>query len=345
MNDFSLRPSPLRPGVSDPQTRSRRLPSGAFGMPAANAILATVAAVAMVVIGTSLGVMDKGQGGDSSSFDALAAAEATTTTAHAEAATATTVVPVVEDGGAEETDPTDPAVTDATDPPESTVPDAGRTPTEDDPLRLYIAGDSDAGNLGPPLQRELEETGLVDSTLEYKVSSGLTRPDFFDWPAKLQSDVERLDPDTVVVTFGGNDAQDVKIDGRSYPVSSPEWRAEYARRVGAVMDYLSADGRTLVWVGIPNAESGDFRTRLEVLEQVTRAEAEKRPQVKYIDVWNLFVGRSGGYADFIIDPRDNQGKLVRADDGFHLNQTGADILALTVAEAVRDDMVARGAEV
>lgn len=304
-------------------------------MPAAHAIVAAAVAVAMVAIGSLLGVTSKDEGGGASSFDALADQAATTTTLPLEPAT---TVPATGD-----TDPV--AETTTTEATTTTVADAGRTPTADDPLRLYIAGDSDAGNLGPPLQRELEQTGLVDSTLEYKVSSGLTRPDFFDWPAKLQSDVARLNPDTVVVTFGGNDAQDMTIDGRSTPVDSSEWRTEYGRRVGAVMDFLSADGRTLVWVGIPNAKSGSFRARLEVLEQVTRAEAEKRPQVKYVDVWNLFVGRSGGYADWIIDPRDNQGKLVRADDGFHLNQTGADILALTVAEVVREDMRARGAEV
>ena len=323
-------------------------------MPAGNAIIATFVAIAMVAVGSWLGVMDEGQGGDASSFDALAV-DGTTTT---EPGAATSVVGAGSTDGTESTDGTDvadPADTaGGTDPPATaaattvatvpaTTPDAGRTPTEDDPLRLYIAGDSDAGNLGPPLQRELEQTGLVDSTLEYKVSTGLTRPDFFDWPAKLQSDIARLNPDTVVVTFGGNDAQDMLLDGRSQPVDSDAWRTEYARRVGAVMDFLSADGRTLIWVGIPNAKSGDFRNRLEILEQVTRAEADKRPEVQYVDVWNLFVGRSGGYADFIIDPRDNQGKLVRADDGFHLNQTGADILALTVAEVVRADMVARGA--
>jgi hypothetical protein len=330
-------------------------------MPAGNAIIATFVAIAMVAVGSWLGVMDEGEGGDASSFDALAVDGTTSST---EPGAATSVVAAgssdgtdgtaVADpaGGAAAIDPADSA--DGTNSPAiaaattvatvpATTPDAGRTPTEEDPLRLYIAGDSDAGNLGPPLQRDLEQTGLVDSTLEYKVSTGLTRPDFFDWPAKLQSDVARLNPDTVVVTFGGNDAQDMLLDGRSQPVDSDAWRTEYARRVGAVMDFLSADGRTLIWVGIPNAKSGDFRNRLEILEQVTRAEADKRPQVHYVDVWNLFVGRSGGYADFIIDPRDNQGKLVRADDGFHLNQTGADILALTVAEVIRADMVARGA--
>ena len=46
----------------------------------------------------------------------------------------------------------------------------------------------------------------------------------------------------------------------------------------------------------------------------------------------------------MIDPRDGEGKDVRADDGFHLNTTGAEILSLDIAEAVKDDLRARGAD-
>ena len=35
-----------------------------------------------------------------------------------------------------------------------------------------------------------------------------------------------------------------------------------------------------------------------------------------------------------MDPRDGVGKDVRAEDGFHLNENGAEILALDIAEIV-----------
>jgi uncharacterized protein len=306
--------------------------------PAGHGVVASLAAVAVVIAGSWFGVKERNVGnsgtGDATSFDALTPVTTTppaTTIVAAPAsvvdAAATTVV----------AEPT------TTPPP---VVDAGEVPTVEDPLRLYIAGDSDAQNLGPPLQRELERTGLVDSTLFYKVASGLARPDFFDWPAQLQSDVAKLDPDVVVVTFGGNDAQDLLLDGRSFPVDTPEWRAEYGSRVGAVMDFLGADGRKLIWVGIPNAQADAFRARLQILEEVTRAEAAKRPDVVYFDTWNTFVGRSGGYANSIIDPRDGQGKLVRQDDGFHLNVAGSEILgAYYITPFVLEEMRTRGASV
>ena len=77
----------------------------------------------------------------------------------------------------------------------------------------------------------------------------------------------------------------------------------------------------------------------------SRAEAAKRPKVVFIDTWNRFSGLSGGFAELVQDPRDGQFKDVRRDDGFHLNETGAEILALDIAEAIKTDLRARGADI
>ena len=53
--------------------------------------------------------------------------------------------------------------------------------------------------------------------VDYKVSSGLARPDFFDWPAHLRRQLPAVDPDIVVVTFGGNDAQGMALADGSFP--------------------------------------------------------------------------------------------------------------------------------
>ncbi len=233
---------------------------------------------------------------------------------------------------------TEAATTTVATPPETYVPSA------EHPATVYIAGDSDAGAFGPSLMSQLDDTGVVDSTLDYKVSSGLARPDFYDWPAHLRQTIPDVDPQIVVVTFGGNDAQDILIDGRSRGTTTEEWKAEYGRRVGAVMDQLTEDGRTLIWVGIPNAVDPNFTARLEPLRAVTMEQAAARPgKVVYIDTWQRFTGRDGGYAEYVVDPRDGMIKPVRQGDGFHLNMTGAEILSLDIAAAVEADLRARGA--
>ena len=237
--------------------------------------------------------------------------------------------------------------------PSSTVPVPAESPvpTAADPAVVLIAGDSEAGTFGPYLETILNETGVVRTELDYKVSSGLARPDFFDWPAHLESVIPTAAPDIVVITFGGNDGQGLSDTSGNFLFGQPsgddgaddEWRAEYGRRVAEVMEFLAADGRTLIWVGIPNDDSPDVTARMRVQDEVAREQAAAHPGVVFIDTWKRFSGISGNWAEYVIDPRDGQGKDVRADDGFHLNQAGAEILALDIAEAVRADLVERGA--
>jgi hypothetical protein len=222
--------------------------------------------------------------------------------------------------------------------------------TAQDPATVFIVGDSDAGTFGPYLQTLLDGTGVVETQLDYKVSSGLARPDFFDWPAEIDRKLPEVNPDIVVATFGGNDAQGLAVSSGEFIVGDPvaneaEWTAEYQQRVGAVMDQLTEGGRTLIWVGIPNDDNPDVTARMSIQDQAAKAAAAERPEVIFIDTWKRFSGRDGGWAEFVIDPRDGEGKDVRADDGFHLNQTGAEILAIDIAQAIRDTLRAQGSAI
>ena len=234
-----------------------------------------------------------------------------------------------------------------------TVPaDTNRTPTAADPARVLLVGDSEAGGLSQFLDAVLTPTGVATMTTDYKSSTGLVRPDFFDWPARLRETVPAVNPDIVVALFGGNDGQSFRTDdpnagaagGKS--VDSPEWRAEYGKRVGEVMDYLSADGRTLVWVGVPNALKDDLTARLAVQNEVVKDQVAKHPSVIFVDSWYQFTGIDGSFAPLIMDPRDGEFKPVRSEtDGFHLNTTGEEILAFLVGNAVISDLRARGAAI
>lgn len=223
-------------------------------------------------------------------------------------------------------------------------------PTPSSPAKVYIVGDSDAGTFGPYLETLLDGTNLTDTELNYQVSSGLARPDFFDWPAELQRVLPEVAPEIVVVTFGGNDAQGLSVESGEFIVGDPvdneqEWTAEYQERAGAVMDLLLEGDRQVIWVGIPNDDNPEVTARMAIQDQAAKAAAAERDDVVFIDTWRRFSGRDGNWAEFVIDPRDGEGKDVRADDGFHLNQTGAEILAIDIAQAVQDALREMGAEI
>lgn len=227
------------------------------------------------------------------------------------------------------------AVDDASAAPVTTVDPAETTttvPAVRQPL-VYIAGDSSAGGLGASMQPALTEAGVA-SKLDFKNSTGLTRDDFYNWPARLREQVPALLPDVVVLMFGGNDAQPIALpDGRKVGVDAPEWAQEYGRRVGETMDFLAADGRKVIWIGVPNAASPDFNARLTILRDALLAQAQARPQITFVDPWTMFDSPSGGYADFVVD-EDGEAKEMRADDGYHLNPAGAKRLARVVEREV-----------
>src|SRR5262245_52261423 len=82
--------------------------------------------------------------------------------------------------------PTDPAsvTTAAGDTTEASATTTSATePKQPGVPRVYLAGDSTAGGLGSGLGPLLDQMG-VEQKLDYKNSSGLTRPDFYDWPKR-----------------------------------------------------------------------------------------------------------------------------------------------------------------
>lgn len=199
--------------------------------------------------------------------------------------------------------------------------------TAADPLVLHIAGDSMAAQFGPALANLAEDSGLAVATVDYEFESGLTRPDFVDWPARLARAETEHDPDVVVLLFGGNDGQDIQLDGGgTASVGEPEWSAEYGSRVRAVLDQLVEDGRRVVWIGMPPVRSETFQPRVDVMNSVYESVTADVPGVEYIDVAPVFEGPDGGYSEFL---PDDDGEMVdmRLNDGVHYTTAGGERLA------------------
>ena len=109
----------------------------------------------------------------------------------------------------------------------TTVPPNPKDPTAAHPLRVLIVGDSIGIDLGDALLPDLAQTGVVSAALDGRVSTGLTRPDYFNWPAELTADLKSQDPQVVVIMIGANDAQDF-LGPPDVPYTSPEWNTLYA---------------------------------------------------------------------------------------------------------------------
>ena len=74
-----------------------------------------------------------------------------------------------------------------------------RKPTGTNKLRVVVIGDSLATGLGVYLERATKPS-LVRVSRQGRISTGLARPDYFDWPAALTEIVNKFRPDLIVVS-------------------------------------------------------------------------------------------------------------------------------------------------
>jgi hypothetical protein len=204
------------------------------------------------------------------------------------------------------------------------------------PLHLYIAGDSMAGVPGMALVNLSNDTHLIKPLLDYRISTGLVRPDFFNWPAQLQRQAKSFDPGAAVVMWGANDNQGVQTSsGKVFGFGSGGWEKEYDKRVDDAIAILFAGGvRRIYWIGQPIMPDSTYDRQISVMNDIFRSAAKKHPGVQYIDAYKVFSDSDGVYSQYL---RDDHGEMqqVREADGEHLTYAGGLRLAKVVMAAIK----------
>ncbi len=214
-------------------------------------------------------------------------------------------------------------------PTTTTVPPNPKLPTAATPLRVLIVGDSIGLDMGGALQSDLAGTGVVNAALDGRESTGLTRPDYFNWPAELASDIKADDPQVVVVMIGANDAQDF-LGPPDTPYASPAWNGLYAQRVSQFMQIAGSTGAAVVWVGMPPMQNPTLSAQMADLDTIVKQQAAAaKPPVTFIDTDKSLGTPTGGYTAFTTNAA---GQIVntRTPDGTHLTPGGGQVVAQQV---------------
>jgi hypothetical protein len=210
-------------------------------------------------------------------------------------------------------------------------------PYKGHPMHLYIAGDSMMGLPGMALTNLSNKTKLIKPKLDYHISTGLCRPDFFNWPAQIQQQVKGFDPGAAAVMFGANDNQAVQTSsGKIYQFGSDGWKKEYRKRVEDVIGLLFQGGvRRVYWIGQPVMPETSFNNQVKLMNDIYSSVAEKTFGVEYIDAYAL-LSKNGAYSQYLpgVDGKTVQ---AREQDGEHLTYAGGQILATAVLDAIKKE--------
>jgi hypothetical protein len=223
--------------------------------------------------------------------------------------------------------------------PTPAAPAGLRVPSAEDPLRIWVGGDSIAEHIAESLARIADDTGQMTTEINAQIATGLTRPDYFDWPAELSAVVGReAPPDVLIVMFGGNDNQGMPTPlGDVYRFPSPGWREEYRQRVGALLDSLTAPDRLVIWMGLPPMRDDAFSEEMQYIDSVYREEVQKRPGVVYLDLWELFGQGRGEYTPYF-EGLSGEVELMREPDGMHVSREGGDLVAQMILDRINAEL-------
>jgi peptidoglycan/LPS O-acetylase OafA/YrhL len=224
----------------------------------------------------------------------------------------------------------------------------------------------DESRLLPPLQRVLFlGDSLVHqswSTLEARmVGAGIRAraiggegqhllADDGAWLTSLESELAGFDPDVVVLEAccgWGVPARPERVvtpDGRKLVPDTDESWAEWSRRAAELTDLARSQGRVVLWVLAPPAQTagyyGPIEGRIEIANGIYRGVASCRPGVGLID-WRILAAPDGS---FTWDLPDREGRMVRVRDvdGLHFSPEGQAVLADRTVQAVRTQWALNG---
>ncbi|PRQ02276.1 hypothetical protein ENSA5_25120 [Enhygromyxa salina] len=199
---------------------------------------------------------------------------------------------------------------------------------------LVLGGSTIHGALGKNIEAALADAGFTTER-HAKSSSGLARPDFYDWPAAAKRYCQRSSPSAVVVMFGGNDGQALFMGEDAKPKwtrwEDAGWVAEYRRRVQAFADAVAPGGEQIFWMGMPEMKSNKLDGRMERMNGIYEAEMAARPNGHYLTTRGLMPGVEG-YAEFAKIAGKNV--RVRTEDGVHYSLHGARIVAEAIVPKI-----------
>jgi hypothetical protein len=204
-----------------------------------------------------------------------------------------------------------------------------RVPTPSHKLRVVVVGDSLAAGLGTYLERVLKPS-LVRVSPQGRISTGLSRPDYFNWFAAMRLIVAGFNPDLVIVMLGENDIQALQTPGGTLyvPMGTPAWPNAYERRVLKFMRISSSGGARVIWVGLPSVRD-PARGELNRRQNAIYGDAAKKlKNIAFFDTWKAYSTPNGGYTAY--HRSGNTVELIREADGLHFNSAGYLLLAHAV---------------
>ncbi|NOK21414.1 SGNH/GDSL hydrolase family protein [Corallococcus carmarthensis] len=206
-----------------------------------------------------------------------------------------------------------------------TAPAQAAAPAPAPRRTVLLLGDSlIATGFGEYLQNQLAAHPRIRCERRAKSSTGLARPDFFNWLEVGQQEVQQHQPDVVVVILGGNDGQALHTrEGRATVAwGKPDWQGEYRQRLTDFVTAISAPGRKIVWLELPATSRHRFEQKLTLIRDLQREVIAGREDAVHLDTRPFFTDARGKALKQARVDGFRKPMRLRMTDGVHFTVAG-----------------------
>ncbi|WP_293133654.1 DUF459 domain-containing protein [Microcoleus sp. bin38.metabat.b11b12b14.051] len=209
------------------------------------------------------------------------------------------------------------------------------------PYRKFLfIGDSVMFDLGTQLQYSIKEKyNITDTKIDYKVSSGLNRIDYYDWYARTSEIIQDYRPDVVIILFGGNDTQDITdSQGKYRAILTPEWQKAYQQRVEKYAQLLGASSvRKVYWIGQSISNKSSYLKAFPIMNDIYKSASKYSPKIEFVSTWDTFA-EAGNFVPIVASKSGKRG-YVKINDGLHFTSHGAEIISDLIVDKMAKDKI------
>ena len=214
---------------------------------------------------------------------------------------------------------------------ESSLPDYGKK------MKVLIVGDSMMmEGLGPTLHAALRKRSDLSVVREGRYSSGLSRPDFFNWPENMVKLIAKHNPNLVIVSMGANDTQDIVINKKRHFIDSDSWKRVYEIRTYGYLNLVAAEKRHVLWVSLPVMGIEPYFSRTKRISKIQAQVSSYFDNVNYINIEHLLT-KNDRFVSFV-KGKDNRSIRIRQKDHIHVSKEGGQILTNHLLPQVQESI-------
>ncbi|MBC3935436.1 DUF459 domain-containing protein [Undibacterium sp. CY7W] len=193
--------------------------------------------------------------------------------------------------------------------------------------RVLLVGDSMMQGVAPHLARALQNVQVKALDVS-KQSTGLTYPNYFDWPGRIRELIPKEKISILVIFMGANDTWDMVLGGKYEPFGSETWRRLYAERVAGILNFAHSQHVRVLWLGAPNMGKDNIQKGVPVLNQLY-AGAMKDGTSRYLSTREILSDKADEYQRTITGKNGEQ-IVVRSGDGVHFTRDGHKLITQLV---------------